>query len=66
MMSSIPSFQSKSSAEAEGYARAGDITSKFSTGSFVVGGSNTVNTLFIVAGIIALIFALKEFIFKKK
>lgn len=55
-----PTLTATSSAD----SRSGNIDSKFSTGSFSVGGAQTTNTVFIVAGVIALVFLLSKY-FKK-
>ncbi len=61
LTNSPPSFTSGARADAFS-----DATTRvdYSTGSFSVGGSSNLNTLFWIAGAIALVFILKEF-FKK-
>lgn len=64
LTNSPPSFASGARADSSAYANTRtDID--FSTGGFSLGGGGTINTLFIVAGIIALAFVMREF-FKKK
>lgn len=60
MMGSSPSFSSGATSGATG--RSGDITSSFQSGDFTVGGDKNMIWIFVVAGIVAVVF----FVFKSK
>lgn len=64
LTNSPPSFTSGARADSSAYANTRTDVN-FSTGGFSLGGGGTINTLFIVAGVIALAFVLKEFLKKK-
>lgn len=64
LTNSPPSFTANARADSSAYANVRTDVD-FSTGSFNIGGSNTVNILFIIAGVIALAFVLREFLKKK-
>ena len=64
LTNSPPSFKSEARADSSAYANTRTDVN-FSTGGFSIGGGGTINTLFIVAGVIALAFVMREF-FKKK
>lgn len=55
MMGQSPSFSSSASSSAA--ARSGDVTSSFMSGDFTVGGSSqSLNWLFVVAGVVLVVF----------
>jgi hypothetical protein len=64
LTNSPPSFAASARSDSSAYANT-RTNIGFSTGGFSLGGGGTINILFIVAGVIALAFVMREF-FKKK